>query len=68
MALPQYGSGEDIATLTRYLKSKPTGATVTEARKTLGDAVMDGRKLAPLQELNLIKEVDDRLTLTPTGR
>lgn len=43
--LPQYGGPDDILMLVRYLKPKPTGSSVSEARKALGGSAVDHRKL-----------------------
>lgn len=66
--LAQYGGPEDILAIVRYLKPKPTGATQTEARKTLGNAIVDARKVAALQAWNVIQVNNDRMTLTAPGR
>lgn len=66
--LSQYGGPDDVLAIIRYLKPKPTGATQAEARKTLGSAIVDARKVAALQAWNVIQLSNDRMTLTAPAR
>ncbi len=60
---------EDITELCKYLATKPTGATVKEAKTVLNSKRLDGRKLAALKFWDLISEEEDgRLKLSPAGR
>jgi predicted nucleotide-binding protein len=68
MALPIRTVLDDIRTVSAYLVKKPTGATVTEARKVLDSKYLDARKLSALKTWGLVEEHSDRLRLTPDGR
>lgn len=53
--------------IVRYLKTKPTGATVTEAKAAVEKKLLDGRKLAAYRTWGIIARGDDRLKLTDRG-
>jgi hypothetical protein len=67
MALPVKTTVEDVRTITAYLRNKPAGATVDEAKAAVGTGVLDGRKLAAYEFWNLIERDGNRLKLTTRG-
>jgi hypothetical protein len=44
MALPVLTTAEDVADLISYLKTKPTGAILNEAKAAIKQSVLDPRK------------------------
>src|SRR5439155_7554997 len=68
VALPVRTTLEDIVTIGKYLATKPTGATLGEARKVLGARYVDVRKLAGLEHWGLIENYEGRYRLTDDGR
>lgn len=69
MALPIRTTIDDIREVCRYFATKPTGATVSEAKAVLDPKRLDGRKLTALKFWLLIDEQEDgKLKLTPDGR
>lgn len=66
--LAQYGGPEDITAMTHYLRTKPAGASITEARSALGATAVDSRKLAALEQWGFIELADGRLVLRERGR
>ena len=65
MALPRFVTLEDLKKLVRYLSSKPSGATVKEAKAALGQTLLDQRKLAAAELLGMIVREGERMKLTP---
>lgn len=69
MALPIRTTLDDIRDVCRYFATKPTGATIQEARTVLDSKKLDGRKVAALKYWGLLEEYEDgRLKPTPDGR
>lgn len=69
MALPIRTTLDDIREVTKYLASKPTGATIAEAKTVLDSKRLDGRKVTAFKFWGLIEESEDsKLKLTPLGR
>jgi hypothetical protein len=64
MALPLFTRPEDIRSIAEYLITKPTGATLKEIKAALGTKIIDGRKIAAFQTLNVIISEGDRIKLT----
>jgi predicted nucleotide-binding protein len=59
----------DIDALCGYLITKPTGATVVEARAVIDEKVLDGRKVSALKTWGLISETaNGKICLTELGR
>ena len=46
MALPLKTTVGDVRDIVRYLKTKPTGATLTEAKAAVDKKLLDARKLS----------------------
>ena len=68
MSLPIRTTVEDVDAICGYLVTKPTGATVAEAKAVVDKKRLDGRKLAALKLWGLISEDGDRLKITERGR
>lgn len=67
MALPILTTGDDVKAIVEYLKTKPTGATMAEARAVVKKQVMDGRKVAAYQAWGIISKDGERLKLSSLG-
>lgn len=59
---------EDILKICQYLSTKPTGVTITEAKRVLDISLLNNRKLSALKTWNLIEDADGRLKVTDDGR
>lgn len=69
MALPIRTTLDDVREVTRYLATKPTGATIQEAKSVLDPKRLDGRKVTAFKFWGLIEENDGgKIKLTPDGR
>jgi predicted nucleotide-binding protein len=68
MALPLKTTVEDIEVLCNFLATKPTGATLKEARAIIDEKHLDARKLLALRGWNLIEDAGGKLKVTPSGR
>jgi hypothetical protein len=66
VALPVKTTAEDVRGIVRYLKTKPTGATLAEA-KAVDRRIVDGRKLAAYKTWGIVSRDGDRLKLTDRG-
>lgn len=66
MTLPIKTTADDVRKIVSYLKTKPTGATVTEAR-AVDRPLVDGRKLAAYRAWGIIESDGDKLKLTQRG-
>ena len=60
MALPIRTTLNDVQAVCAYLTTKPTGATLREARTVLDSKVLDGRKLSALRIWGLVEENDGK--------
>ena len=68
MALPIRTTLDDVDAVCGYLVTKPTGATMAEARAIVDKRRLDGRKLSALKFWGLIEEEGDRFKITEDGR
>jgi hypothetical protein len=68
MTLPIRTTVEDIQSVCGYLATKPTGATLAQAKTVLDSKRLDSRKLNALKQWNLIVQEDEKLKATPLGR
>ena len=68
MALPIRTTIEDVQAVCGYLATKPTGATVAEAKAVLDSGVLDGRKVSALKYWGLVDDESDKMRLTEFGR
>lgn len=67
MSLPILTTGEDVKQIVSYLKNKPTGATIAEAKAVVKKQVLDWRKVNAYVFLKILQKDGDRLKLTPIG-
>jgi len=67
MALPILTTIEDVRAVVSYLKSRPTGATLQEARAALKEQVLDPRKVRAYEVWGVISKEGDRMKLSPRG-
>ncbi len=68
MPLPTRTTLEDINAICGYLTTKPTGATLAEAKAVVDRRRLDGRKLSALKLWGLIEDTDDKIKITEMGR
>lgn len=68
MSLPIRTAVDDIEKICFYLATKPTGATVSEARAVLDSNVLDGRKVSAFKNWGLIEDASGKMRLTELGR
>ena len=70
MALPIRTTLEDADEICGYLKNKPTGVTLGNAKKVLDSRRLDARKISALRKWGLLRDDNDegKLKLTPRGR
>ncbi|MDE2660702.1 MAG: nucleotide-binding protein [Acidobacteriota bacterium] len=68
MSLPIRTIPDDIDAVCRYLLTKPTGATLAEAKAVLDKKHLDSRKLAALKLWGLIEDHGEKMKLTEGGR
>jgi predicted nucleotide-binding protein len=66
MSLPLKTTADDVRAMARYLKTKPTGATISEV-KAVSKGLADGRKLAALVSWSVITRNDNVLRLAERG-
>lgn len=66
--LPLRTTLDDIDAVCGYLVTKPTGATLAEAKAVVDTKRLDGRKLAALKVWGLIEEDGAKLKITERGR
>src|SRR5450631_2352544 len=65
--LPILTTLDDVRNLLNYLKNKPTGAVTAEIKATLGNNVIDPRKLAAYATWKLLEKNGDRFKLSERG-
>ncbi len=69
MNLPIRTTVEDIEVVCRFLVTKPTGATLAEAKAVVDSKHVDGRKLTAFKIWGLIEDgVENKLKVTERGR
>ena len=69
MSLPIRTTVDDIHPVCSYLVTKPTGATLAEAKAVVDKRYLDGRKLAALKFWGLVEDGDDgKMKVTDRGR
>lgn len=61
-------TADDVRNIVHYLKTKATGATISEGKATLGNTLFDARKLTAYVTWDVVTRESDRLNLTPRGR
>lgn len=67
MSLPIKTTSEDVSKIIGYLKNKPTGATISEAKGIVGSQPIDTRKLTAYVFWELIERDGERLKLVKRG-
>jgi len=67
MALPVLTTDDDVRDLISYLKTKPTGATITEAKAAIKKSVLDPRKFTAYTLWGFVTKEGDRIKLTQRG-
>ncbi len=67
MALPVLTTAEDVRDLVGYLKTKPTGTTIAEARAAIKKSVLDGRKFTAYTLWGFVSKEGERIKLTQRG-
>ena len=68
MTLPVKTTLEDVGAIVSYLKTKPMGVTVQEAKGVVDPKILDGRKLRAYADWLLVQQDGDKIRLTETGR
>lgn len=67
MALPVLVTIEDINDLIGYLKTKPAGASVDDAKKVIRKQILDARKMPAYDQWNIIKREGENIKLDERG-
>ncbi len=67
MSLPILTTAEDVLAIVGYLKTKPTGATVSEAKAVIEKTLLDPRKVSAYAAWGIVLKEGDRLKLAPRG-
>ena len=68
MSLPVRTTLDDVDAICAYLSTKPTGATLPEAKAVVDKKRLDARKLAALRFWGLIEDEGDRMKVSDRGR
>ncbi len=68
MSLPIRTTPDDVNAICGYLVTKPTGATLAEAKAVVDKKFLDARKISTLKTWGLLEEADNKLKITETGR
>ena len=68
MPLPIRTTPRDIESICNYLATKPTGASLAEAKAILEKKTLDHRKLTALRFWNLIEDDGNKIKITSHGR
>lgn len=68
MTLPIRTTLNDVDALCSYLVTKPTGATMAEAKAVLDNKVLDARKVNALKFWELIDDSSGKMMVTERGR
>ncbi len=64
MALPLCTTPDDVKKMVAFLSRKPSGVGIDDARKVLGETLVDNRKIATLQALHIVHRENGKLKLT----
>ena len=68
MTLPIKTTVEDALGIVAYLKTKPTGATISDAKSVVDNRILDGRKMSAYVTWGLVEMDGDRYKLSERGR
>ena len=66
--LPVMTKPDDALTVTKYINTRVTGASLQDAKATLEARVLDSRKIVAYEAWGLVTREDDLLRLTTRGR
>lgn len=67
MSLPILTTAEDVRSIVGYLKSKPTGASIADAKAVVDKSLLDSRKIAAYVTWGVVQRDGDRLKLAQRG-
>ncbi len=67
MPLPVLTTADDVRDLVGYLKTKPTGATIAEAKAAIKKSVLDPRKFTAYTLWGFVTRDGERIKLTQRG-
>jgi hypothetical protein len=67
VSLPILTTAEDVLSIIGYLKTKPTGATLSEAKAVVDKTLLDPRKITAYVTWGIIQKEGDRLKLATRG-
>jgi predicted nucleotide-binding protein len=67
MTLPYKTTTQDVIDLIDYLKTKPTGVTLEDAKKVIDTRLLDTRKLYAYRFWDILEKNADRLLLSDRG-
>lgn len=65
--LPIKTTTDDVVQIVDYLRNKPAGATLTEAKAVVGSTPLDARKVKAYIAWDIVKEDGDKLRLDDRG-
>lgn len=65
--LPILTTIDDVRSLVAYLKNKPTGATVSDIKATVGANIVDPRKISAYSAWKIVEKNGDRFKLSERG-
>lgn len=68
MSIPTLATTDDVEALVEYLRTKPLGAKLTEAKATLPSKLLDSKRVNAYQHWGFISSTNDKLELTTMGR
>lgn len=68
MALPIKTTMEDVDKIVAYLKTKPAGATLADARSVMDVKALDARKISAYKTWGLVTQSGDKYSLSDVGR
>lgn len=68
MTLPIRTTMSDVRSICSYLNTKPTGASMPEAKAALNSKVLDGRKISAYKFWGLIEDAESKIKITERGR
>jgi hypothetical protein len=67
MSLPILTTADDVLSLVTYLKTKPTGALIADAKAVIDKSLLDPRKVTAYVVWGVVTKEGDRLKLSPRG-
>lgn len=67
MSLPILTTIDDVGSIVSYLKTKPTGASLAEAKAVVKKQVLDPRKITAFTFWEIVSKEGDRLKLSKRG-